>query len=538
MDKRISLITAFLLAGAVLCGCSSPQNYSSAGADGSVTLASLMDEMGNFEADPCFPEPYFSAHQLTSYDRRSLLPGTPWWHANDDWAGFERYEANGGRVERVLFDEAGPGVITRIITTGGAGTANLRFYFDGEQEPHIVLPSFDISQFPVEIPPGMIYKHEHYPRFQGTSFYYPIPYAGRCKITVDDLNRGYVYHVNYRTYAPGTDVRTFTVAQAHELRRKAAEAGRRLENPTAYAGDAVETAGELPAGGRIVFDLPEGECAVRTFEASVCGYDPADYGQLMRGIIVRMAFDGAQTVRVPLSDLCGAGMGAPRVDNYYTQADGKGRVVLRFVMPYRETARIELENITACGARVALRANVSPWKWYDNTLYFHATWRQENGLETNKGLDYDMATLSGRGVFKGDMLSLYNWCPRWYGEGDEHIWVDGEQFPSHFGCGTEDYYNTTYAPIHVYHYPFGGAPREDDEASRGYNTFVRVRGLDAIPFNRSLKFDFELISWDGGKVDYASTVFWYGDLDSRALTASDDKVALYTLPEPIFTDDK
>lgn len=142
------------------------------------------------------------------------------------------------------------------------------------------------------------------------------------------------------------------------------------------------------------------------------------------------------------------------------------------------------------------------------------------------------------GVFKGDVLSLYNWCPRWYGEGDEHIWVDGESFPSHFGCGTEDYYNTTYAPIHVYHFPFGGAPREDDEASRGYNTFVRVRGLDAIPFNKSLKFEFELISWDGGKVDYSSTVFWYGDLTSAALTASADEAALYSLPEPIYTNNK
>ena len=68
---------------------------------------------------------------------------------------------------------------------------------------------------------------------------------------------------------------------------------------------------------------------------------------------------------------------------------------------------------------------------------------KENGLETNRGLDYNMGTLQGRGVFKGDMLSLYNHCPRWYGEGDEHIWIDNEKFPSHFGCGTEDYYNTT-----------------------------------------------------------------------------------------------
>ena len=538
MIKRNFRITVVFLFGLCLGGCNAPQKYSSADSEGWVTLSSLMDEMGDPQADACFPEPYYEARQLTSYDRRSLLPGTPWWHANDDWAGFERYEANDGRVERVLFDEQGPGAITRIITTGGAGTANLRFYFDGEQHPSIVIPSFDISKFPVEIPSGMIYMHEHYPRFQGASFYYPIPYARRCKITVDDLNRGYVYHVNYRTYAPGTKVRTFTVEEARKLRAKAAEAGRRLENPVSCAENGIQTAGTLPAGGKLGLDLPAGENAVRTLMVDIGGYTPGTYGQLMRGIIVRMDFDGTQTVRVPLSDLSGAGMGAPRVDNYYMAADGQGRVILRFVMPYRSSARVELENITSYDAKATLSANVSPWKWYDNTLYFHASWRQENGLETNKGLDYDMASLSGRGVFKGDVLSLYNWCPRWYGEGDEHIWVDGESFPSHFGCGTEDYYNTTYAPIHVYHFPFGGAPREDDEASRGYNTFVRVRGLDAILFNKSLKFEFELISWDGGKVDYSSTVFWYGNLTSAALTASADEAALYSLPEPIYTNNK
>ena len=38
------------------------------------------------------------------------------------------------------------------------------------------------------------------------------------------------------------------------------------------------------------------------------------------------------------------------------------------------------------------------------------------------------------------MLHLINYHRGWWGEGDEKIYVDGEDFPSHFGTGTEDYY--------------------------------------------------------------------------------------------------
>lgn len=532
------IIVSAIIGIGLLGSCADSGNqYTVTGENKEVTLASLFEEMGKVEADPCFPVPYYKAKQLTSYDRRSMLPDSPWWHANDDWSGYERHEVNQGRVERVLFDQEGPGVITRIITTGGAGTSNLRFYFDGESEPSITIPSFDISKLPVNIPSGLIYVHEHYPRFQGSSLYYPIPYSRRCKVTVDDLGRGHVYHINYREYEEGTKVRTFSLSEANDSESMAMAAGKRMESPDTYDGNWCSAEGKVEGKGKIVLPLPAGNNAIRTLKVKVSDYVPEQYGQLMRGIIASIKFDGVETVKAPLSDLSGGGMGAPAVENYYMQADGKGSVLLRFVMPYKESAEISLENITDYQADIKVDAAISPWEWYSNTLYFHAAWRQQNGLETNAGLDYEMAAISGRGVFKGDVLSLYNWSTRWYGEGDEHIWIDDEAFPSHFGCGTEDYYNTTYAPIHVYHYPFGGAPREDDEASRGYNTFVRVRCLDAVTFNKNIKFDFELISWDGGKVDYSSTVYWYGDIESRALSSSDTEEALYKLPKPVYTGD-
>ncbi|PSR57226.1 hypothetical protein AHMF7605_08390 [Adhaeribacter arboris] len=490
--------------------------------------------MVSVESGTIFPKPYYSSKQLTSYDRRSI-PGHNAWHSNDDWSGFIRYEENNGRLEKVLFDEEGPGAITRIITTGGAANARLRIYFDEAKEAQIVIPSFDISKMPIQIPPGMIYRHEHYKTHQGSSFYYPIPYAKRCKITVDNVSKWYVYHVNFRQYDPATKVETFSIQNALALHSKADSIGKILQAPPQYAGKEFVSKSRLLPGKTVELFLPGAFQAIRSLNFHITDYNKTTYGQLMRGLIVSISFDGVETVRAPFSDFSGAGMGAPKVDSWFLCADGVGNVTLRFTMPYKKEAKIQLLNITEVETSAQIKARISDWTWKENTLYFHASWRQENGLETNKGFDYNMATLTGRGIFKGDVLSLYNHSTRWYGEGDEHIWVDQESFPSHFGCGTEDYYNTTYAPIHVYHNAFGGAPREDDEASRGFNTFVRTRNLDVIPFHESLKFEFELISWDGGKVDYSSTVYWYGDLDSKSTNASPDAAALYVLPTPIYT---
>lgn len=534
-DKNLSpnVIILFLciVNMSVLCGCSYQNTISQ---PQPITLSVLMDEMISPEADVSFPEPYYTSEQMTSYDRKSVIPNTPSWHANDDWGGFIRYEANNGRVEKVLFDAEGPGVITRIITTGGDKDANLRIYFDGEAEASIMIPSYDIAKLPIEIPAGMIYMHEHYPTTQGCSFYYPIPYGKSCKITVDNVNRGYVYHVNYRTYNKGVKIKTFTIEDANSLKEKAKEVSDKLLNPENYNEGETAKSEDLTKGSILSMDLPQGSNAIRTLKFNISNYNKEEYAQLMRGLIVKITFDGTQTVWAPLSDFCGAGMGAPKVESWYLSADGAGDITLRFAMPYKKNAKIELENITDYRANATVKAYTSDWKWYDNTLYFHAGWRQERNLKTNEGNDYIMASLTGRGVLKGDLLSLYNYTPRWYGEGDEHIWVDNEAFPSHFGCGTEDYYNTTYAPIHVFHFPFGGAPREDYEDSRGYNTFQRTRNLDAIPFNKSLKFDFELISWDTGVVDYSSTVYWYGDLDSKMINLSTNEEALQTLPPSII----
>lgn len=311
-----------------------------------ISLESLMDEMIDTEAEPCFPTPTFTTKHISSYDRRSVIPGTPSWHANRDNTGFIRYEANNGRVEKVLFDEEGPGVLTRILTTGGSGGANLRIYFDGEKEASILIPAYDISLFPLDIPKGLLYKHEHYSTTQGSSFYYPLPYAQSCKITVDNVDRDYFFHTSCRTYPKGTKVQTFTLKDGEVLQDKAQKLSEQLMYPKAYTENPEIKESILTAHSSLNMTLPSGEKAIRNLSIHVSEIDSANYSSIMRNLIVKISFDGIQTVCVPLSDLTGAGMGAPAVRSYYLEADGKEYSRLRFVMPYRREASIKVENIS------------------------------------------------------------------------------------------------------------------------------------------------------------------------------------------------
>lgn len=516
-----------------------------------ITLESLLDEMVSVEEQARFPDPYYICLQESSYDRTSVSKDQPGWFANNDGFGIMRVDTVNNRIEKVMFDETGPGVITRIWITTIDKRGTWRFYFDGSSEPELVIPGYDLMRMNIPgIGKGLVQPHTSYtPDGKGgnTSFM-PIPYAKGCKITFEDSlgvqPTPKYYHINYRKYSPNVAVETFSRAIALKAEKKIAEVNNQLLQPTGPSSDiAISVKNEqkeLSASDSLSIELPEGENGVYEIAFNVNVSDSAQYAQLMREIVFVARFDNKQTVWVPLSDFSGGGMGAPYVASWYLSADGKGKVTSRWLMPYKQSGTLQLLNISDSKVNVSMAVKTAPLKWDERSLYFHASWRQENGIyihnkpeEADKCIEWNFATIQGKGVYMGDLLSLFNHAPRWYGEGDEKIWVDDDLFPSHFGTGTEDYYNSSWAPVVPFHTPFGGAPRADMESSHGYNAFFRTRNLDGIPFKKEFKFDIEMLGWDNGYVDYATTIYWYGDYDAKALGTSGIEQARQTLlPAP------
>jgi hypothetical protein len=503
-----------------------------------VTVDSLLDDMTNLQRLTKLPEPAYTNKQFSSYDRASKsFSDYRGWYANGDCAQYLRTEDNGGRKEFVMMDADGPGAIVRIWSANPNGT--IRVYLDGSEKPAIERPMAELlgGKAP-HLPPPIACEVS-----KGWNLYFPIPYAKHCKVTSDKGD--FYYHVNYRTYAPGTEVKTFDAADLERLSGRIADLAKRLAAP--------RTAVEPPAGSqKLPFDveLAPGAGAVLAEQdgpKAVCDFvvhlTAENLEQAARGVVLTMVFDGEKTVESPLGDFFGT---APGLTPYESlplgitePANGKPQEMwCHWYMPFAKHARIEAKNLAEGKVRVEGAAAVRPYEWDGKSLHFCAKWRIERDVPTRPMTDWEHLQANGAGRFVGGSLHLINNVRDWWGEGDEKIYVDGETFPSTFGTGTEDYYGYAWCwPgrfVHAYH----NQPRCDGPGNYGNTSVNRFHIIDDIPFTKSFRFDIENWHWnERARTTRAAISYWYAAPKSTdffgPIIASDIK--LLPVPEfPVF----
>ena len=168
-------------------------------------------------------------------------------------------------------------------------------------------------------------------------------------------------------------------------------------------------------------------------------------------------------------------------------------------------------------------------------MYFHAKWRTAD-MKTRPFHDWTYCDLKGKGVFVGDMLSVMNPVGAWWGEGDEKIFVDGEKFPSWFGTGSEDYYGYAWSNPEPFSHPYHNQTRCDGKgtgATFGLTSVNRFHILDAVPFEKSFRFDMECWHWDPNvTVNYAATSYWYARPGATDDFEPVDPKVLQNIPGP------
>ena len=478
-----------------------------------ITFESLLLEMIERESLVRFPDPPYTAGQFSSYDRKSIENGKDGWFANEDWSNFLRKEEDRGRPEWVLMDAKGPGCVTRIWATAQKPQGIIRIYIDGGPDPVIQAPTAELLGGTALVGPPLAAT-----RARGLNFYLPIPYAGSCKITYEgpdyELARNredrFWYNIGFRTWPEGTPLESFTGEDFEEARPVMERVREKLlESPAPsllQEGSDASLSHTLKPGkkfGRAI----AGPAAIRELSLRL---EADDLPSALRQTVLVLNCDDAMTVWCPVGDFFGTGPGLNPFHDWWRTVEANGRMTCRWIMPFEKICRIEVWNGSANIVKVELETAQMPWTWDDRSMHFHTNWRRQAALDTGVKRDWPYVMIKGKGVLVGDTLAVINPTKAWWGEGDEKIRVDGEEFPSIFGTGTEDKYGYAFGTPERFEAPFHSQPRADGPDSFGHIMNTRTRSLDAIPFSTSLDFLMEVWHWERVQLDFTAATYWYG----------------------------
>jgi len=232
-----------------------------------------------------------------------------------------------------------------------------------------------------------------------------------------------------------------------------------------------------------------------------------------RKIILRMYWDGEESpsVEAPIGDFFGVGHGLNRnFSSLPINCSSQGRARnCYWYMPFHKSARITATNE---GTRT-----VGAFYYYidyrelpelpPDTPYFHSQYRQE--MPCQPGKNYLFLDAVGRGHYVGCNLSILQRAMGWWGEGDDMIFVDGEETPSLYGTGSEDYFSDAWG-MREDENPFYGCPLQESDFKTGAKaTVYRFHIPDPIPFKKSIRVTIEHGHANDRSDFFSSVAYWY-----------------------------
>lgn len=481
----------------------------------------LLNELVDREVMIGFPEPYYTSKQSSSYDRNSKSPENGWF-ANSDFNGFVREEKNDkGEKEFVMFDAKGPGAVVRFWCTIDQyrHDGTLRIYIDGNPIPVIegeiisILGKNDLVGYPL----ASSVAETAQDKYKSFNLYLPIPFSSSCKITYSakdfHTRKKFFYNIGYREYVSGTKVKSFEKSDLKTYTTQIANSIKKLS----------DNAKDIPSNSKISKAVPKvlksnnhitskirGSAAIRKIELQISS---VSYEQALRSTVLKISFDGKETVWAPVGDFFGTGYQLSPYETWYSDVSSDGLLSCYWVMPFKEKCEVTVENLGTEDVSVSqLNITYAPREWTERSMYFGAGWFEMYNEPTRRNgspFDVNYVTLSGQGVLVGSGVTIFDAVQPWWGEGDEKVYVDNETFPSTFGTGTEDYYGYGWGGPDFFEHPFIAQPRGEGNITPGMSVNTRYRALDAIPFKKKLQVDIEMWHWADTKMNYAPVSYYY-----------------------------
>ena len=240
------------------------------------------------------------------------------------------------------------------------------------------------------------------------------------------------------------------------------------------------------------------------------------------------------SVLVPLGDFFG--MGHAMTKNFSSAPlqmgpeDGKG-LNSWWPMPFRKGARLCVTNECKDDLLFYFYVDYEEKEVEEDALYFHAMWHREVptkgispdgmnhhewcfGGENTTGKDnYVILEAKGHGHYCGCNINIHNlntdnqWD--WPGEGDDMIFIDGDEKPTLHGTGTEDYVNMAWCPQQEFNAPYHGLLLGGKNNWKGKISYYRYHILDPIMFEKEIRVTIEHGHANHRSDDWCTTAYWY-----------------------------
>lgn len=563
--KTYTLITLAIVVSIVAIGCESTEPsavkttvLAMAGEPAPTAPAIGIEALADFAQLPQLDDSM--AYQDSSYSRE---------HQNADAGNYLYTEINGKRVEKydpkklakdakvehVMVDTDGPGVIYRMWSTGISGRVPIinpstwiRFYFDGATTPSMEFKACELfgqkgAKWPFVSPLSRTFESGNNDMEGPASLcYVPVPFARHVKITTNAL---YFYHFTYLKYPKGTPVETFSMALVEKNRKTLEKAAEMMlargEMPMPPAEGMLTAAGSLTVapGKTAVLYKAAGPGVVRALKVKL----QRATNRNLKGLVLQVRYDGSSknSINSPIGDFFGLSSSELKYKSLPMGATDAGYYCY-FPMPFRKNITISVRNDTAASATLSHTVSVQQTVVPEKAGYFHAAYHQEKVCKM--GVDYNILTTSGgAGKFVGCHMFMQGGpgteaiC---FLEGDEAIYVDDEKtWPSRWvGTGTEDYFNGSYYWNGVkpedMHLPYGGITLRHDGMRRvcAYRWHI----TDAINFKKRIKVDMQHGPVSDFSSDYASVGYWYMSKPVAApkLPSLAKRIQRSELPAPIM----
>jgi hypothetical protein len=270
-----------------------------------------------------------------------------------------------------------------------------------------------------------------------------------------------------------------------------------------------------------------------------------------RDLILRIHWDDQShpSVEAPLGDFFACGWGRYAHVSSLAVCVNPGRAFnCYWEMPFRSRARLTLENRNPdTEAVIYWQINYALTEVPEDVAYFHASFRRTNPLPFKQ--DYVVLDgVRGRGHYVGTYVAWGVNNSGWWGEGEIKFFMDGDEWPTICGTGTEDYFcgaynfdagtvDPTFPRTYIeFTTPYAGMPQviRPDGTYQSQERFGLYRWhiMDPIRFETDLKVTLQAIGWRTEKEnrrylplqdDIASVAYWYQTLPATPFPQLPDR---------------